>query len=350
MEIMTMRFMKLGLALVTVWVVLDTAGFRCFAQRKKHVAIFNFDFNTADQGPIYYAYGDIRNLCRQVSDRLEANLVSLGSYNVVERRQVDRVLQEQYLGLAGRIDPDTAAKVGRVLGVDALIIGSVTLLEFQGLPKNGYDPNWSPKRLQARIVLSFRLVDATTARLHVAQEVVGVSIPNGKEQVGKKPEVAERVIGGVWDALAGRFGSRIPIPINRPTQTATPTSEDFKRVINLAVEDATSRMAQQLEQAESKATNPARASEPIRTGVVGRVLRVKATAVFVSGVDRSQVKVGDRLFVRRFQVERDPETGREVRYSEKIGELEVTEIQEAVVVGTFSGAEPVRIGDTVTSK
>lgn len=47
-------------------------------------------------------------------------------YNVVERRTIAALLDEQRLGLSGLYSPRTAKRVGRILGVDALLLGSVT--------------------------------------------------------------------------------------------------------------------------------------------------------------------------------------------------------------------------------
>jgi hypothetical protein len=194
------------------------------------------------------------------------------------------------------------------------------------------------------------MVDSTTAQVRAAQEVIGSSETQADRDYTKKDEVAERVLDGVLDRLNERYGSRLPVPYDRSTKVLEPRTEDFQRVINLAVEDAAARMAQQLDQGESVSQTPARASGDPRSLVTGRVLRIKATAVFVTGIHRSQIKLGDRLVVRRLLVERDPATSRDIRYTEKIGELEVAEIQDEVIVGTFSGAEIVRVGDIVTNR
>lgn len=47
-------------------------------------------------------------------------------YNVVERRTIAALLDEQRLGLSGLYSPKTAKRVGRILGVDALLLGSVS--------------------------------------------------------------------------------------------------------------------------------------------------------------------------------------------------------------------------------
>lgn len=313
------------------------------AQRKKYIAIIDFEFNTADQGYIREAYGDVRNLSRQIADRLEVNLVNLGSYTIVERRKVEAILQEQNLGARGRLDRDTAAKLGRVLGVDALVIGSITALEMDGLPKNRYgDPDWDAEQLKARIHLSFRLVDATTAKMDVASEAVGVSFQQAETGDKKSKSKAGKVFK---DFLKDSVRS------NRTrNENKAPTAEDYKKVIRLAVDDAVVKMAQQLDQSDANARK-LNVSEGTRSvSISGKVLRVRGTTVIITGINASMVKVGDRLFIRRSAIDRDPASGKEIRYTEKVGEVEINEIQDSVIIGTFSGAESAKPGDTVTNK
>jgi hypothetical protein len=47
-------------------------------------------------------------------------------FTIIERSQIDRVLKEQRMSLSGAIDERTAARVGQLLGIDAIIIGEIT--------------------------------------------------------------------------------------------------------------------------------------------------------------------------------------------------------------------------------
>lgn len=58
-------------------------------------------------------------------DLLTHELVSSTPLQVVERTKLNAVLGEQRLALTGAIDEKTAARVGRLLSVDAVIIGSI---------------------------------------------------------------------------------------------------------------------------------------------------------------------------------------------------------------------------------
>src|SRR3989442_12673751 len=57
---------------------------------------------------------------------LVTDLVRNGAYSVIERKQLDRILQEQNFQQSGRADPASAVKLARLLGVDAIVIGSIT--------------------------------------------------------------------------------------------------------------------------------------------------------------------------------------------------------------------------------
>jgi TolB-like protein len=61
-----------------------------------------------------------------VAEELITHLVQLGSFNVVERQLLDKLLGEQKIEQTGAIDPATAKRVGRILGVDAIVTGSIT--------------------------------------------------------------------------------------------------------------------------------------------------------------------------------------------------------------------------------
>lgn len=49
----------------------------------------------------------------------------LGGYTLVERRQVNEILKEQALQVSGVLEPSTLRKIGRLLDVNALVIGSI---------------------------------------------------------------------------------------------------------------------------------------------------------------------------------------------------------------------------------
>lgn len=61
-------------------------------------------------------------------DIFEKNLLERG-YKVVERGRLQAVIKEQNLGVTGLLSPETAKGIGKLLGVDAVILGQVTAYE-----------------------------------------------------------------------------------------------------------------------------------------------------------------------------------------------------------------------------
>src|SRR4030065_119561 len=76
--------------------------------KKIKIAVLDFQvqgekFETEDIGKI-------------VAEWLITALVKEGRFDVIERRLLEKVLQEQKIGVSGMVDESTASKLGRVLG------------------------------------------------------------------------------------------------------------------------------------------------------------------------------------------------------------------------------------------
>ncbi len=86
---------------------------------KIKIAVFNF----------VDLHGNTSQLGMFIAEELITRLFQCGSFEVVERRLIDKVLEEQKLSTTGLLDADTAQKIGSVLGVKAIVTGTVTDLE-----------------------------------------------------------------------------------------------------------------------------------------------------------------------------------------------------------------------------
>jgi hypothetical protein len=76
-----------------------------------------FDFESKDE--------EIRTLGPKVASMINAQLSADPNLIMIERAELDKVLSEQELGLSGIIQPETAAKVGSLIGAKVLITGRV---------------------------------------------------------------------------------------------------------------------------------------------------------------------------------------------------------------------------------
>ncbi|MCB1171250.1 MAG: hypothetical protein KDK25_12980 [Leptospiraceae bacterium] len=75
----------------------------------------------------------------QFSDAIALHLMKTGRFDVLERSYLERVLREQHLQQTGLIDPDTGAKIGRILGARFIIVGEAIPLRYQDTAGNYHD-------------------------------------------------------------------------------------------------------------------------------------------------------------------------------------------------------------------
>jgi curli biogenesis system outer membrane secretion channel CsgG len=81
-----------------------------------------------------------------ISEELVTDLFASGGLSIVERSMLDRLLGEIRLSQTGLIDPDTAKRLGKIAGVDAIVTGTIT-------------------DLQSYVALNCRLIDAQTGSI-----------------------------------------------------------------------------------------------------------------------------------------------------------------------------------------
>jgi tetratricopeptide (TPR) repeat protein len=109
--------------------------------------------------------------------------VTTDFYEVVERSRIQQVLKEQNFSNSDLVDPEQAAQLGKILGVDAVIFGSGEVSEYY--------------RYRATVTLSMRIVEVKSAKIlgqKVVTKTVGYSseVPTGEAVREKAIEEAAR--------------------------------------------------------------------------------------------------------------------------------------------------------------
>ena len=69
--------------------------------------------------------GQVTNFGRYLSEELITRLYDSNKFKVVERQLLNKVIAEQKLSLTGVVEPASARKLGSVLGVDAIVSGTI---------------------------------------------------------------------------------------------------------------------------------------------------------------------------------------------------------------------------------
>jgi curli biogenesis system outer membrane secretion channel CsgG len=302
------------------------------AQQKKRVAVINFDYATV-RSSVAAIWGTDQDIGKGIADLIVEKLVATGKYSVIERKALDKVLTEQNFSNSDRADVNSAAKIGRVLGVDAIIAGSITQFgrddqsrEFGGGALSRISGRFGVggvKRTEAKAVvgISARMVNTDTAEIVAAAKGVGESTRKGTALLGAG---GGSVVGG------GR---------------ADMTSKNFANtILGEAVNAAVDQLCLQLDQQSGRLV--------ARAVVIDGVVADSTGGTVVLNVgSRKGLKVGDRLEVRRkIRDVRDPATGKILRsIADRVGEVVVTEVDEQSAVGRYTGTVPAKVGDMVSN-
>jgi curli biogenesis system outer membrane secretion channel CsgG len=296
------------------------------AGRKKRVAVFDFDFSAVGTA----ALGSSVDVGRAITDLLVKYLVQDGTYSVIERNALDKIMSEQNFSNSDRANPNSAAKLGKLLGVDAIILGSVTQFGndtkstgaggggggFGGFGLGGF----SHKETKAIVNLDARIVDIDTA------EILGVAEGHGESS---RSSTSLTGGGGGWRGFGGGgvdFGS-----------------SDFQQtILGEAVKASVEQMSAGL-----IADNTKLAARTI--SVSGLVAAVDGGQVVLNVGAKAGLKVGDQLTVERVTREiKDPATGQVIRrLANQIGVVRITDVDDiSAVCAPVSGAN-FMVGDSV---
>jgi len=106
---------EMSLAKITTKVMDIQEGDKVYQQMKKVTRIAITEFTYGDE---------FNSFTRNVQDILYTNLIQRGM-TVIEREKMEQVMEELAKSFSGMIDSATAAEIGKMLGVEAVIVGTV---------------------------------------------------------------------------------------------------------------------------------------------------------------------------------------------------------------------------------
>jgi len=280
-----------------------------FAQAKIRVAIWDFE-NHSDTATFADKVGPAAR--NQIDTEFSEDKTLSSKFSVVERDKLNLVLKEQNLAATGAVDPATAAKVGRLLGVQYIILGAVDKFSINntagGISAFGVGGNL----VQADATINLRFIDATTA-----ERVISVSADGEVKKGGG-------VVRGTNLSRDAEFG-----------------------IANEAIQKAAKAVVAKL------VTNDymARVSKAAGSGALeGKIIKVEGDKAWINLGASSGVKVGDSFNVINVgEALIDPDTGKKLGADERqIGAGSVVEVQDMFAIMNITGKAAAR--DTVRKK
>ena len=295
----------------------------------KRVAVLDFDYSTVRSNAAALFGTDI-DVGRGISDMLVTSLVNEGTYSVVERAMLDQILAEQDFSNSDRADSRSAAQIGQVLSVDAIIVGSVTQFgndtRSTGLGGIGRAVGrigfgaFDQEETKAVVAIDARIIDVDTAEILAVAQGSGESSRRSTSILGG---------GGSWRGFGAggvNFGS-----------------SDFQETIlgeavRFATEDLSGELVSQNARIELR-----------QVVVEGLVAALDGNLIIVNVGSDAGVRVGDRMTIERVTREiRDPATDAIIRrLSSEVGAIELIDVDSISAIGQIVAGADFQVGDVV---
>jgi curli biogenesis system outer membrane secretion channel CsgG len=298
-------------------------------KRRPRIAIMDFDYATV-QTASAAVFGTNVDVGKGIADLLVTDLVKDGSYSLIERKALDKIMAEQNFSNSQRADPTSAAKLGKLLGVDAILVGSITEFGNETKKQNigGGGGGWrgfgvggiGHSNSKANVAVTCRLVNVDTGEIIAVAEGKGQSARSSTSMLGG---------GGNWHGFGGGnadFGS-----------------SDFQQtIIGEATKTAVDNLSADLVSSAPKVG--------VRTITVeGQVAAVDGGQIILNVGKRAGVNVGDQLEVMRVTREiKDPATGNVLRrLTTSIGVVKATDVDDVSSICTPVSGTGFKTGDMV---
>jgi|RhiMetdeSRZDD1v2_1073273.scaffolds.fasta_scaffold01700_2 curli biogenesis system outer membrane secretion channel CsgG len=308
--------------------ILLTASLMSAAEQKKRVAVLNFDF-----GAVQNWWGGQWDIGKGIADLIVDELVKDGTYSVIERKQLDTILAEQNFSNSDRADASTAAKIGKVLGVNVIIVGSVTQFGTEKKDLNvgalagrfgGFGAGKvGTQKGKANVAVTARAVDVNTAEILTSATGKGQSQRSGV------------LLGGLGAGGGGIGGGEVNMG----------SSEYRETILGEATYQAVGQVSRELIGASGKI--------PTTTVEIrGLVADVSGDSVILNVGTSQGVQPGTTLKILRVtRVVKDPATGKVLReITEQVGQVRISEADAGSSSGKIVSGNEVKTGDLVRSE
>lgn len=244
---------------------------------KKKIAVMPFT-DGANSG---YSQG----VCAYATNGLITELVKNKNYEVVERTRMQNILAEQGIGLSGAMDSSTAVKVGKLLGADYVVFGSV---DDASIKSSGF---MFVNQQSAIVKLSMRIIDNATGAILFSEKSSG--------KVSK--------LGGV-------------LPVAVPVVGSVNYSESIDGSVAEAADEAVVKLADKINDLHP---------------LIGSIIKVQGKTVYLDIGSDQGVREGDTYVIfREGKPIIHPKTGKVLGVEkETLGKIKITRVEAEMAVG-----------------
>jgi len=196
--------------LIVVFCLLLSSASSLLAARPT-IAVLDF---TADKDTITFGHGfivreTVEASTKYLSTELITFLVKANKFDVVERSRMEDILKEQEFSESGYISPETAVKLGKLIGADYFVMGKIEQFKAGIESKKIPYTNEVRKQYEGKMTVNVRIVDSRGGKVVTANKfVVEHEDRNRKNEVtaddfldALKEKTVKEIVNGIIEGV-----------------------------------------------------------------------------------------------------------------------------------------------------
>ena len=151
------KYIVLCILIVSIILLISNLS---FSQELPRIAVVRI----TSTAPGYFWRSD-SSLSQGATDLMVNALLETNRFRVFERSKLDAILQEQnFQHFSGLLNQTTTVKLGKMIGVDVILAGSITNISFKKSEGIKIGPIKIGKS-SAKVVMTIRIIDVTTGEI-----------------------------------------------------------------------------------------------------------------------------------------------------------------------------------------
>ena len=288
---------------------------------KRKLAVTAFDYSAVKTAVTFWFKNDV-NIGEGIRSMLTVRLGRAGKIGLVERSKVNVLMGEQDFGASNRVSQGGKARIGKITGADAILLGDIVIFGRDDVvKKKGFGMavfgavagGWAQlnKEEKAVVAINFRSVDAETGEVIETGEARGESSRKSKD----------------WGAVLGT-------PAAAGGAGASMQSSNFEEtIIGEATMAAVDKLAEELNRRVPAL--PKKAME-----IEGRVAQAMPDGtVYINVGSADGVQAGDRFEIHQIiDMILDPVTKDVLdQRTVKVGDMTIRTVREKMTIGSYNG-------------
>ena len=151
---------------------------------------------------------------REVADLLTSKLFATGKFEVLDRDNLNRLMEEHKLNLSGVVDQDTAVELGKFIG--AAVLATVNVSTYNFTRSDSYGEVWKDKegkshrtyykKGKATVTATFKITSLTSGKILAVKTITKEkSDKNSATDVWPESPDRTRLLGIATNATVDRF-------------------------------------------------------------------------------------------------------------------------------------------------